>query len=39
MHSGAKARDDTKFINARAEWWWNLRSRFEEGTIDIEGRR
>lgn len=36
MHSGAKARDDTKFINARAEWWWNLRSRFEEGTIDIE---
>ncbi len=36
MHSGAKARDDTKFINTRAEWWWNLRSRFEEGTIDIE---
>lgn len=36
MHSGAKARDDTKFINTRSEWWWTLRERFETGTIGIE---
>lgn len=24
------------FVNARSEWFWNLRKRFEEGDIDID---
>jgi hypothetical protein len=26
---------DTKFNNARSAWWWNLRRRFENGTIAL----
>ncbi len=36
MQSGAAALDPERFVNARAEWWWGLRTRFEEGDIDIE---
>jgi len=31
------AADRERFANARAEWWWGLRSRFESGDIDIDG--
>ena len=36
MRSGMKASDSERFANTRAEWWWGLRERFEEGDIDIE---
>jgi len=36
MRSGFAASDSERFANARAEWWWGLRERFEEGDIDIE---
>jgi hypothetical protein len=36
MQSGAGAMDPEKYKNARAEWWWGLRTRFEDGDIDIE---
>lgn len=36
MQSGAAAQDPERFANARAEWWWGLRERFETGDIDIE---
>lgn len=36
MQSGAAATDTERYANARAEWWWGLRTRFEEGDIDIE---
>lgn len=36
LQSGAAARDTERFANARAEWWWGLRTRFEEDDIDIE---
>jgi hypothetical protein len=36
MQSGAGANEPEKYKNARAEWWWGLRTRFEEGDIDIE---
>lgn len=26
-----------RFMNARAQWFWNLRERFEKGLIDIDG--
>ncbi|MGI5223517.1 hypothetical protein [Actinoallomurus sp. CA-142502] len=35
MQSGAAAINSEKFANARAEWWWGLRQRFEAGDIDI----
>lgn len=35
MQSGASAQDKERYANARAEWWWALRSRFESGDIDI----
>jgi len=35
MQSGASALDKERFANARAEWWWTLRERFEVGDIDI----
>jgi len=37
MNSGDAAADRERFANARAEWWWGLRSRFESGDIDIDG--
>jgi hypothetical protein len=36
MQSGAAALDSEHFANARAEWWWGLRQRFEDGDIDID---
>lgn len=36
MQSGAAAKDPERYKNARAEWWWGLRTRFEDGDIDIE---
>lgn len=36
MQSGAAAQDSEHFANARAEWWWGLRARFEDGDIDID---
>lgn len=36
MQSGAAALDSRTFANARAEWWWGLRQRFEDGDIDID---
>ena len=36
MQAGAAARDRDRFLNARAEWYWGLRERFESGDIDID---
>lgn len=36
MQAGSGARDTGKFANARAEWYWGLRERFEQGDIDID---
>jgi hypothetical protein len=36
MQSGAAAVDSEHYANARAEWWWALRERFEQGDIDID---
>lgn len=35
MRGGMKARDSERFANRRAEWFWGLRTRFEDGDIDI----
>ena len=35
MQSGSAAQDKERYANARAEWWWSLRSRFESGDIAI----
>ena len=36
MQAGAGAVDNEHFLNARAEWYWALRERFESGDIDID---
>lgn len=36
MQAGAKARNPEKFANARAEWFWGLRERFETDGIAID---
>jgi hypothetical protein len=36
MQAGAAASDPEHFLNARAEWYWGLRERFEVGDIDID---
>lgn len=36
MQAGAAALDNEHFKNARAEWYWGLRERFEQGDIDID---
>lgn len=36
MQAGAAAVDSEHFLNARAEWYWGLRTRFEQGDIDID---
>lgn len=36
MQAGAAALDPARFKNARAEWFWGLRERFQDGDIDID---
>jgi len=36
MQAGGGARETERFLNARAEWYWALRERFESGDIDID---
>lgn len=36
MQSGQAPVDSERFKNARAEWWWGLRERFEQGDVDID---
>ena len=36
LQAGSAASDTERFINARAEWYWGLRERFEQGDIDID---
>jgi len=36
MQAGTRPMDTERFINARAEWYWGLRERFEQGDIDID---
>lgn len=36
MQAGSRAMDSERFVNARAEWYWGLRERFEQGDIDID---
>jgi len=36
MQAGASAVDSEHYLNARAEWYWALRERFEDGDIDID---
>ena len=35
LNSSDAASDNEQFANARAEWWWGLRERCEEGRIAI----
>lgn len=36
LQAGAGAVDSLHFVNARAEWYFQLRDRFEAGAIDID---
>jgi hypothetical protein len=36
MQAGSGAEDPARFKNARAEWFWGLRERFQDGDIDID---
>lgn len=36
MQAGGGSSAPTKFLNARAEWYWNLRVAFERGMIDLD---
>lgn len=36
MNVGGATTDPEQFANLRAEWYWGLRQRFEDGDIDIE---
>lgn len=36
VQAGQAAQDPVRFGNARAEWYWQLRTRFEQGDIDID---
>jgi hypothetical protein len=36
LNGGQRPRDRQRFVNARAEWYWGLRERFEHGEIDID---
>jgi hypothetical protein len=35
MQAGAAALNRAKFANARAEWFWSLRKRLEDGDLDL----
>lgn len=36
LQAGGGASDKERFVNARAEWFWGLRERFEQGDIDLD---
>jgi len=36
LNGGSAPRDPDRFANARAEWYWGLRDRFERGEITLE---
>jgi hypothetical protein len=36
IRGGKQAFEPEDFVNARSEWFWNLRKRFEDGEIDID---
>jgi hypothetical protein len=36
MQAGSAAADREHFLNARAEWFWGLRQRFEDGDVDLD---
>jgi hypothetical protein len=36
MQAGGAPADTTKFINARAEWFWGLREMFEQDDVDLD---
>lgn len=36
MQAGGGAKDPKRFINARAEWYWELRTAFENDEIDLD---
>jgi hypothetical protein len=36
IRGGKTAIEPEDFVNARSEWYWNLRNRFENGEIDID---
>lgn len=36
MVAGASAQESKRFVNARAEWFWQLRGLFEAGMVDID---
>lgn len=38
MRGGAAAEENEKFVNCRAEWHWQLRQRFIDGRVDIDGQ-
>ena len=38
IHGGTTPLDRERFLNARAEWYWALRERFEQGDIDIDSQ-
>lgn len=35
-NAGAASSDNEQYLNARGEWFWSLRERFESGDIDID---
>ncbi len=35
-NAGAGSTDKERYLNARAEWFWGLRERFQEGDVDID---
>ena len=36
LKGGQPPIDTERFINRRAEWFWSLRERFEQGEVDID---
>ncbi len=36
VNPGQSPVDKERFVNARAEWYWNVRDMFEQGQIDID---
>lgn len=36
LNGGQRPQERQRFVNGRAEWYWELRERFEHGEIDID---